>query len=147
MKTRCQPNAGFFSPLWVVLVCLLVLLALLAYMFVHLLRIPPRQLPREAENNLLPFIAEQVCALTAPAPSAGAPPGWKWKSVQLLTSTNLTDWERVDVELNSDSTLSAPDGSLLTVEPVWDEEIEQTTGFKLILINPGTEAFRFYKLP
>jgi len=142
-------ESGEVIPIWILIMILIAGVAVLVYMLFHLMRIPPRQLPNEAAPQYYPYIYEVIPDIAAPntvRERPWAPAGMQAKKPSVLTSTNLIDWEPVQLEPYADGALVAPDGAELTLDAIWDEAAEQSS-YQLLLLKPGTTSYRFYKLP
>jgi hypothetical protein len=153
---KLHPNraeSGGIIPIWIILMALLAALAMLAYLFAHLLRIPPRQLPADPDSNLLPYLAEQIppipdiAAREIITKNCSAPDGWQWKPVPFLSSTNLIDWETISANVNEDGSFTTPDGAILGVDPIWDDDLECYTEWRVLILHPGSSPQRFFKWP
>jgi len=140
---------GEVIPIWILIMILIAGVAVLVYMLFHLMRIPPRQLPAESAPQYYPYIYEVIPDIAAPntvRERPWAPPGMQAKKPSVLTSSNLVDWEFVQLEPYADGALVAPDGAELTLDAIWDDYTEQNS-YQLLLLKPGTTPYRFYKLP
>lgn len=150
-NARRRRESGEVIPIWLLIVILIAGVAVLVYMLFHLMRIPPRQLPNEAAPQYYQYLYDVIPDFAAPVADTErerpwAPTGMVVKKPSVLTSTNLIDWEFVQLEPYADGALVAPDGAELTLDAIWDEATEQSS-YQLLLLKPGTTPYRFYKLP
>lgn len=143
-------KSGEVISIWLLILILIAGVAVLVYMLFHLMRIPPRQLPNEAAPQYYQYIYDVIPDFAERPVSERerpwAPAGMQAKKPSVLTSTNLIDWEPVQLEPYADGALVAPDGAELTLDAIWDEATEQSS-YQLLLLKPGTTPYRFYKLP
>lgn len=145
-------ESGEVINIWILILILVAGVALLIYLLLHLIRIPPRQLPEEAAPQYYQYIYDVIPDFAvAERPVSErerpwAPAGMQAKKPSVLTSTNLIDWEFIQLEPYADGALVAPDGAELTLDAIWDDFLEQNS-YQLLLLKPGTTPYRFYKLP
>lgn len=149
-NARRRRENGEVISIWLLILILIAGVAVLVYMLFHLIRIPPRQLPNEAAPQYYQYIYDVIPDFAERPVSERerpwAPTGMVAKKPSVLTSTNLIDWESVQLEPYADGALVAPDGAELTLDAIWDEATEQSS-YQLLLLKPGTTPYRFYKLP
>lgn len=142
-KIQRQRGAAFIGIL-IAVILFLVMLAMLLYLLIHLCKIPPRNLPREAGAEWAPYVYEPIVAdLTAPE----APAGLQYRKAPLLASTNLQNWETVLCEVDAAGYIRAPDGSLLQLWGEWSEELQQWTELFPAVVRGGTNQAMFFRVP
>jgi hypothetical protein len=76
-----------------------------------------------------------------------APDGWTYKPVPMLTSTNLVHWETWTAPILNDGLIRYQDGTVLAIEQEQDPVTDLWNRFRLILVSPGTNGVRFFKMP
>lgn len=145
LKISLKSNHGIAIGILVAVILLLVLLFMLVYLLLTLLSLPERQLPREAEGyaEYLYEAVESAAKFAEPE----APEGMRYRSVPLMVSTNLVQWDYVLCRVDSKGVIHAPDSSALVLHGTWSESLGQWTEFFPVLIRAGTNATAFFRLP
>lgn len=140
-----KSNRGTAIGILVAVILLLIVLFLLVYLLITLLSLPERQLPREA-GAYAEFLYEPVES-AAKFTEPEVPEGMRYKSVPLMVSTNLVQWDYVLCRVDSRGLIHAPDSSVLALHGTWSESLSQWTEFFPVLVRAGTNATTFFRLP
>jgi len=142
--TLHKSNSGAIIGIIVGVILLLLAIFLIIYLLLALFSVPVRALPKEPGEAYFPYLFE---AMTNEKYSQlEAPEGMQWRSVPLLTSTNMTDWELVYCQVDVNGGIHAPDGSVLKLDGKWDEESKLWSEFEPVLVVPGRSEMRVFRL-
>lgn len=144
--TLAKSNRGSAIGIIVAVILLLLALFLIIYLLLALLRLPVRALPKEGDELYSEYIFEPATS-DSKWSEPQAPAGMRYRSVPLLTSTNLTTWEVVMCRVDASGVMHAPDGTVLRLDGEWSDELAQWVKLAPVVVCAGTNGAGMFRAP